>query len=388
LPALADDSGLAVDVLGGAPGIFSARWAGRHGDDRANLELLLAQVSDVRDEHRGAGFVCAAVLALPDGRRASPRATSAGHADPSAARQQRFWLRPDPARRRHPHRGRVVARREERDLAPRQGFPGATYAVDGLTAGIGGLAVASLGAIALDGVGAVGGEAMPLAAVGSAFVDRTPLWLKTLAVQAFGTSDKTALWIGMALVILAVLAGIGALARTRHTLALVCLGALGALVVAAVVTREGARVTDVLPTLVGVTGAILWLHGRARGASSAEAGDEDPVAATRRAVLRLGAATAGFAATSWWWARGTGPTLDDVRDQIVLPAPVSSEPDVTAADLRTPGAVPWQVPTGDFYRIDTALIVPRSIRPRGGCGSRRGRAGSRTHVGRSARPAA
>jgi XTP/dITP diphosphohydrolase len=68
LPALADDSGLAVDVLGGAPGIFSARWSGRHGDDRANLELLLAQLADVRDEHRGAGFVCAAALALPDGR--------------------------------------------------------------------------------------------------------------------------------------------------------------------------------------------------------------------------------------------------------------------------------------------------------------------------------
>ena len=67
LPALADDSGLAVEVLGGAPGIFSARWAGRHGDDRANLELLLAQLADVRDEHRQAAFVCAAVLALPDG---------------------------------------------------------------------------------------------------------------------------------------------------------------------------------------------------------------------------------------------------------------------------------------------------------------------------------
>ncbi len=67
LPALADDSGLAVDVMGGAPGIFSARWAGRHGDDRANLELLLAQLADVRDEHRAAAFVCAAVLALPDG---------------------------------------------------------------------------------------------------------------------------------------------------------------------------------------------------------------------------------------------------------------------------------------------------------------------------------
>ncbi|GAA2713741.1 MULTISPECIES: RdgB/HAM1 family non-canonical purine NTP pyrophosphatase [Streptomyces] len=67
LPAVADDSGLCVDVLGGAPGILSARWAGRHGDDRANLELLLAQLSDIADEHRGAHFACAAALALPDG---------------------------------------------------------------------------------------------------------------------------------------------------------------------------------------------------------------------------------------------------------------------------------------------------------------------------------
>lgn len=65
LLAVADDSGLAVDVLGGAPGIFSARWAGRHGDDAANLALLLAQLSDVPDEHRGAAFVCAAALAVP-----------------------------------------------------------------------------------------------------------------------------------------------------------------------------------------------------------------------------------------------------------------------------------------------------------------------------------
>ena len=67
LPALADDSGLAVDVLGGSPGVFSARWAGTQGQDRANLELLLGQLNDVPDEHRAAAFVCAAVLALPDG---------------------------------------------------------------------------------------------------------------------------------------------------------------------------------------------------------------------------------------------------------------------------------------------------------------------------------
>lgn len=65
LPAVADDSGLCVDVLGGAPGIFSARWCGHHGDDAANLELLLAQLSDISDPHRTARFTCAAVLVTP-----------------------------------------------------------------------------------------------------------------------------------------------------------------------------------------------------------------------------------------------------------------------------------------------------------------------------------
>ncbi len=67
LPAIADDSGLAVDALNGMPGIFSARWSGRHGDDAANLALLLGQLSDVPDRRRGAAFHCAAAIALPDG---------------------------------------------------------------------------------------------------------------------------------------------------------------------------------------------------------------------------------------------------------------------------------------------------------------------------------
>jgi XTP/dITP diphosphohydrolase len=68
LPTVADDSGLTVDALNGMPGVLSARWAGRHGDDEANLRLVLAQVSDIPDEHRGAAFVCAAALVTPDGR--------------------------------------------------------------------------------------------------------------------------------------------------------------------------------------------------------------------------------------------------------------------------------------------------------------------------------
>jgi XTP/dITP diphosphohydrolase len=67
LPTVADDSGIAVDALNGMPGIFSARWAGRHGDDLANLELLLGQLADVPAERRGGAFVCAAALVVPDG---------------------------------------------------------------------------------------------------------------------------------------------------------------------------------------------------------------------------------------------------------------------------------------------------------------------------------
>jgi XTP/dITP diphosphohydrolase len=67
LPAIADDSGLTVDALNGMPGVLSARWSGRHGDDDANTALLLGQIADVPDERRGGAFVCAAALVTPDG---------------------------------------------------------------------------------------------------------------------------------------------------------------------------------------------------------------------------------------------------------------------------------------------------------------------------------
>jgi XTP/dITP diphosphohydrolase len=67
LPAVADDSGLTVDALNGMPGVLSARWSGRHGDDAANTALLLGQLADVPDDRRGGAFVCAAALVTPDG---------------------------------------------------------------------------------------------------------------------------------------------------------------------------------------------------------------------------------------------------------------------------------------------------------------------------------
>lgn len=69
LPALADDSGIAIDALNGAPGVYSARWSGVHGDDKANIAKVLNELESIADEHRGAQFVCVIALARPDGEK-------------------------------------------------------------------------------------------------------------------------------------------------------------------------------------------------------------------------------------------------------------------------------------------------------------------------------
>jgi XTP/dITP diphosphohydrolase len=79
LITVADDSGLAVDALNGMPGVLSARWSGAEKDDRANLELVLAQVADVPDERLGAAFWCAAALVTPDGHEHVEHGEMTGH---------------------------------------------------------------------------------------------------------------------------------------------------------------------------------------------------------------------------------------------------------------------------------------------------------------------
>lgn len=69
IPALADDSGLVVDALNGAPGVYSARFAGEPKDDRRNNQKLLDLLKDVPAEKRTARFVCVLALALPDGQK-------------------------------------------------------------------------------------------------------------------------------------------------------------------------------------------------------------------------------------------------------------------------------------------------------------------------------
>ena len=85
LPVIAEDSGICVDALNGMPGVLSARWAGRHGDDRANLDLVLAQTADMPDERRGAHFVCAAALVMPSGEER----VAVGRLDGRLAREPR-----------------------------------------------------------------------------------------------------------------------------------------------------------------------------------------------------------------------------------------------------------------------------------------------------------
>jgi len=88
LPAVADDSGLCVDALNGMPGVLSARWAGRYGDDRANLELVLAQVAEVPDSRLSAQFVCAAALVVPGS--SMPGSSMPGSSMPGSAARE--WV--------------------------------------------------------------------------------------------------------------------------------------------------------------------------------------------------------------------------------------------------------------------------------------------------------
>lgn len=94
LPAVADDSGLAVEALNGMPGVLSARWSGRHGNDAANLELVLDQLTDVPDDRRGAAFVCAAALVRPAGTEHVTRAQWRGRIVRSARGSNGFGYDP------------------------------------------------------------------------------------------------------------------------------------------------------------------------------------------------------------------------------------------------------------------------------------------------------
>ncbi len=253
--------------------------------------------------------------------------------------------------------------------------------------------------------------ARPLIALGSTFIDFTPLWLKNFAVETFGTNDKAALFVGMALTIAVLAACAGVLARRRWGLGVAAVLVMGAVIVACVLTRAGASPLDAVPTVLGTAVGIFVLRGLIRripatgarmpvaartpqensgdstagsteassavqvsagdgkndGGAGAVIGDPSPAPrqlppTSRRGFFAAAGLTAVIAAASAAGGRAIAAALDTTasfRAALRLPAAADTAPALPAG-LQSPvsGVTPWLTPNADFYRIDTALSVP------------------------------
>ncbi|MEV4821345.1 molybdopterin-dependent oxidoreductase [Micromonospora sp. NPDC049274] len=259
-----------------------------------------------------------------------------------------------------------------------------------------------------------GPRSAPLVAVGGVVVDAVPEPLKQFAIDVFGTADKIALLTGTALLLGGFAALLGVLAIRRLALGLAGIAALGAVGVAAALTRSGADVFDALPSLVGggLGALVLWLFidgpfelappwpwtpPTAQGSASSRpvspagpaghpvspAGPTEGVPVTpaappvpvtpaapvatvdpesrRRFLTGTGVllGTAAVAGLGGRWLAGRRG-VSAARDAIRLPAPVAPAPAVPAgADLSLAQLAPYVSPNLGFYRIDTALVVPQ-----------------------------
>ncbi|WP_395245430.1 molybdopterin-dependent oxidoreductase [Agromyces sp. MMS24-K17] len=221
----------------------------------------------------------------------------------------------------------------------------------------------------------------PLVVVGSALIELAPPWAKDAAIALFGTGDKAALLVGIGIVLVLVAAGAGLLEARVPPWGRVVFGVLGAAGIVAAVTRAGAGPLALLPSgLAGVAGAmavmvlVQRLPGAARRASEAsgrpeasagpDATDRPDASAAlpdrrRFLVWAGGAAAIGLVASAAAWAGQAGRrAVQSVREALVLPSPAATADIPTGAQLDVDGLSPVITPNADFYRIDTALVVP------------------------------
>ncbi len=231
-------------------------------------------------------------------------------------------------------------------------------ALVGIVAGALTLGVATLLAGLMTRTGLATATPSPVIAVGGTFVDHTPPWLKDFAISTFGTKDKLALFVGMALVLTAVCALIGILGARRHTAGMVTFAVVGAIGALAVVTRPRSGSFDILPTMIG-TAAGLWVLSTLwqRGALSAEGGQVD-----RRRFLLGGVGVAAAAAAAAAFGQSLGQRAAQAaqsRSAIKLVKPARSVVIPAGAQLDVKGITPYIMDNADFYRIDTALVVPQ-----------------------------
>ncbi|PPK91992.1 DMSO/TMAO reductase YedYZ molybdopterin-dependent catalytic subunit [Kineococcus xinjiangensis] len=198
----------------------------------------------------------------------------------------------------------------------------------------------------------------PLAVVGAAFIDRTPAWLKDFAIETFGTNDKLALAVSLVAVI-AALAVVAGLAARRHLGAGIALvGLLGAVGVAAALSRPDATALSPLPTLVGTAAGIAALVLLTRRAVRPVA-----VAPARRSLLIGGVAAVGAVAAGSGRGLEAARSSEASRAQLTLPVPADPAPaPPPGVNPGVEGLTPYVTPVEDFYRIDTAFLQVPDVR--------------------------
>lgn len=199
----------------------------------------------------------------------------------------------------------------------------------------------------------------PLTAVGGVVVDAVPAPVKDAVIAVFGTADKLVLLLVMAGGLVAIGAGIGAAQHARRPAGTALLGVLGLLGLLAVLTRAGTTMADTVPVVVGTAAGALALTVLTRRADpAAPAGDS----MDRRSFVTISAALAvlgAAAGVAGRWASSAAARAPAARALLRIPAPAVRDPIPAGTDLGIEGVEPWLTPADDFYRIDTALTVPR-----------------------------
>lgn len=236
-------------------------------------------------------------------------------------------------------------------------------AVAGITAAAVAIGVAELVAVW------TGGQSAPLIAVGGFVVDTVPEPAKHLAIQLFGTNDKTALLVGTGILLAAFAALIGIATAWRRESGYIGIGLFAAIGVGAAMARPDATPLSVLPTLIGSAAALFVLFGliSPRFGPAGEASEEEPEQPAqpppaRRNFLVWTAAALGGAAVVGVIGRvwGSRRSVESVRAEVTLPAAADPAPPVPAnAETNIQFLARYVTPNDDFYRIDTALVLPQ-----------------------------
>jgi DMSO/TMAO reductase YedYZ molybdopterin-dependent catalytic subunit len=251
---------------------------------------------------------------------------------------------------------------------PRQRHGGATA-----LAALAGVAAAGVVLSVAELVGAFfTARATPLIALGSTFIDFTPPWMKDFAVATFGTNDKAALFVGMAVTILVLACVLGVVAYRKWALGVAGVLLMGTVIVASVVTRASVRPLEAIPSLIGTAAGLivlrllvsrLWrMRAWPDAAADAAAKEPDRPARSRRAFfggIGITVTASAFAAAGGRLLSAARSNVTQARESLKLPAPArAAQPVPAGVQSKAPGVTPWLTPNKDFYRIDTALSVP------------------------------